>query len=130
VEDVELAAKYGAEAVILSNHGGRSLDFSPPPIDVLYELRQTKPELLSEVEVWIDGGVRRGTDVVKGPSCSRPSHPPSRPSVTEPHPVSVPAAAALCLGAKAVGLGRSFLYGNATYGQEGAEKVIQSASLP
>ena len=66
VADVELAVKYGAEAVILSNHGGRSLDFSPPPIDVLYELQQTKPELLSQVEVWIDGGVRRGTDVVKG----------------------------------------------------------------
>lgn len=50
---------------------------SPPPIDVLYEMRQTKPELFSQVEVWIDGGVRRGTDVVKGWSSSRARAKPS-----------------------------------------------------
>lgn len=41
---------------------------SPPPIDVLYELRQTRPELFSEIEVWVDGGIRRGSDVLKGAS--------------------------------------------------------------
>lgn len=66
---------------MLSNHGGRSLDFAPAPIDILVELRQTRPDLLEKIEVYVDGGVRRGTDVIK----------------------------ALCLGAKAVGLGRPFL---------------------
>lgn len=81
VADVELAAQNGIKAVILSNHGGRSLDFSPAPIDVLIELRQTKPDLFNKVEIYVDGGVRRGTDVLK----------------------------AIALGATAVGLGRPFL---------------------
>ncbi|CDZ97051.1 l-mandelate dehydrogenase [Phaffia rhodozyma] len=97
VDDVETAASHGVQGVILSNHGGRSLDFSPAPIDVLYELRQTKPELFNKMDVYVDGGIKRGTDVLK----------------------------ALCLGAKAVGLGRPFLYGNGTYGQEGVSKVIE-----
>jgi hypothetical protein len=46
--------------------GFASITSSRPPIDVLYELRQTKPEVFSQLEVWVDGGVRRGTDVVKG----------------------------------------------------------------
>lgn len=66
---------------MLSNHGGRSLDFSPAPIDVLIELRQKRPDLFEKIDVYVDGGVRRGTDVLK----------------------------ALALGAKAVGLGRPFL---------------------
>lgn len=81
VEDVELAAKHGCQAVVLSNHGGRSMDYSPAPIDVLIELQQGRPDLLRTVDVLIDGGVRRGTDVLK----------------------------ALALGAKGVGLGRPFL---------------------
>lgn len=81
VEDVELAYKHGCSGVILSNHGGRSLDFAPAPIDVLIELQQRRPELLNKLDVYIDGGVRRGTDVLK----------------------------ALALGAKGVGLGRPFL---------------------
>lgn len=81
VEDVELAAKHGVEGVVLSNHGGRSLDFAPPAMDVLIELRQRRPDLFDKVEVYMDGGVRRGTDVLK----------------------------AVALGAKAVGLGRPFL---------------------
>jgi L-lactate dehydrogenase (cytochrome) len=55
---------------------------------VLYELRQKRPDLFDKVEVYVDGGVRRGTDVLK----------------------------ALCLGAKGVGLGRTFLFANGTYG--------------
>lgn len=81
IADVEEAAKRGVEGVVLSNHGGRSLDFSPAPIDVLIELRQKRPDLFEKIDVYVDGGVRRGTDVLK----------------------------ALALGAKAVGLGRPFL---------------------
>ncbi|QRV72946.1 FMN-dependent alpha-hydroxy acid dehydrogenase [Ceratobasidium sp. AG-Ba] len=88
VEDVELAAQHGVNAVLLSNHGGRQLDYAPAAIDVLYELRQKRPDLFDKMEIYVDGGVRRGTDVLK----------------------------AMCLGAKGVGLGRTFLFANGTYG--------------
>lgn len=98
VEDVEIAFdKYNVQGVILSNHGGRELDFSPAPMEVLYELRQRRPDLLKKHEVYIDGGVTRGTDVLK----------------------------ALCLGARGVGLGRAFLYANSVWGEEGCSRVIQ-----
>ncbi|CAE6488921.1 unnamed protein product [Rhizoctonia solani] len=97
VEDVELAAKHGVQAVLLSNHGGRQLDYAPAAIDILYELRQKRPDLFDKVEVYIDGGVRRGTDVLK----------------------------ALCLGAKGVGLGRTFLFANGTYGEKGVVKAVR-----
>ncbi|KAG8740090.1 Cytochrome b2, mitochondrial precursor [Ceratobasidium sp. 414] len=99
VEDAELAYEHGVEGIVLSNHGGRELDFSPPPIDILYELRQKRPDIFEDgrMEVFIDGGVRRGTDVLK----------------------------ALCLGAKAVGLGRPFLYANAAWGEEGVRRTVQ-----
>jgi isopentenyl diphosphate isomerase/L-lactate dehydrogenase-like FMN-dependent dehydrogenase len=76
---------------------------APASIDVLAELRQRRPDILDEkkLEIYIDGGVRRGTDVLK----------------------------ALCLGATAVGLGRPFLFGNAAYGEEGARHVISSKPL-
>ncbi|CAO1637087.1 unnamed protein product [Parajaminaea phylloscopi] len=96
VEDVELAAKHGVEVVILSNHGGRSLDFTRPAFDVLIELRQSAPHLFEKVEVWMDGGVRRGTDVVK----------------------------AVAVGAKAVGLGRTFLYAQSGFGQAGVQRAV------
>ncbi len=57
----------------------------------------TKPHLFDKLEVYVDSGVRRGTDVVK----------------------------ALALGATAVGLGRPFLYGNGTYGEDGCSKVYE-----
>ena len=72
---------------------------------ILQELRERRPDLLErdDFHVLIDGGVRRGTDVLK----------------------------ALCLGARAVGLGRPFLYANGVWGEEGARRVIQSEpSLP
>ncbi|CAE6497016.1 unnamed protein product [Rhizoctonia solani] len=99
VEDAEKAYEHGVEGIVLSNHGGRELDFSPAPIDVLYELRQKRPDIFKDgrMEVFIDGGVRRGTDVLK----------------------------ALCLGAKAVGLGRPFLYANAAWGEEGVRRCVQ-----
>ncbi|TFY67109.1 hypothetical protein EVJ58_g1834 [Rhodofomes roseus] len=66
VEDAEKAFdEYGVKAIILSNHGGRELDYSPAPMTVLYELYQQRPDLLRKHEVYIDGGVRRGTDVLK-----------------------------------------------------------------
>jgi len=82
VEDAVLAAEAGVEGILLSNHGGRQLSYSLPPIEVLHDIRLQRPDIFTKLEVYIDGGVQRGTDVVK----------------------------AVCLGAKAVGLGRPFLY--------------------
>lgn len=99
VEDVLLAIDHKVDAVVLSNHGGRQLDYSRAPIEVLADLMPVLRErkLDSKIEVYIDGGIRRGTDVVK----------------------------ALCLGAKGVGLGRPFLYANSGYGEKGVAKAIQ-----
>lgn len=97
VEDVELAVKHGVEGVVLSNHGGRSLEYAPAALDVLVELRQRRPDLFDKIEVFMDGGVRRGTDVLK----------------------------AVALGAKAVGLGRPFLYAQSGYGEAGVTRAIQ-----
>lgn len=64
VEDVLLAKQHGASGVFLSNHGGRQLDGSPPPLATLVRLRQEQPAVLDdpEFEVYIDGGVKRGTE--------------------------------------------------------------------
>lgn len=98
VEDAVRAAEMGVNAVVLSNHGGRQMEFSRAPIDVLAEVMPALRErnLHHQMEVYVDGGVRRGTDVLK----------------------------ALCLGAKGVGLGRSFLYANSCYGEKGVIKAI------
>ena len=98
VEDAILAFQYGCEGIYLSNHGGRQLDTSPPAMLTLLELRKHCPQLFTKMEVFLDGGIRRGTDVVK----------------------------ALCLGVKAVGLGRPFLYANTCYGLDGVLKAIES----
>ena len=99
-EDAYLAAKYAPQvkAIILSNHGGRALDTAPPAVHTLLEIRKYCPEVLSQIEVWVDGGIKRGTDIVK----------------------------ALCLGAKAVGVGRAALYGLGVRGQAGVERVFES----
>lgn len=98
-EDVVRAAKSGFDGAVISNHGGRQLEFAPPPIEVLaesmYHLR--KAGLHRKFEVYVDGGIRRGTDVMK----------------------------ALCLGAKGVGIGRPFLYAMSTYGEDGVRRAIQ-----
>lgn len=97
VEDIVKAAEVGANGVVLSNHGGRQLDFSRSPIEVLAEAHPVLEERnFKDFDVFVDGGIRRGTDVVK----------------------------ALCLGAKGVGLGRPFLYANSAYGKEGVQKAI------
>jgi len=98
-EDALLAVKYGVQGIILSNHGGRQLDFARSGIEILPEvmsaLRANGVE--NSLEVWVDGSVRRGSDIFK----------------------------AVALGAKAVGVGRPILYGLASYGQEGVERVIE-----
>lgn len=98
-EDVVMAAQMGVKAVVLSNHGGRQLDFSRPPLEVLAESKQMLKEkgLEDKIEIYLDGGIRRGSDIVK----------------------------ALCLGASGVGLGRPFLYAMAGYGEEGVVKAIK-----
>ncbi|ODA81792.1 hypothetical protein RJ55_00296 [Drechmeria coniospora] len=98
-EDAYLAAMHAPQvkAIILSNHGGRAMDTAPPPLHTLLEIRKYCPEVFDKVEVWLDGGIRRGTDVVK----------------------------ALCLGATAVGLGRAPLFGLGAGGQAGAERVLE-----
>ncbi|KAI9871141.1 MAG: hypothetical protein M1830_003277 [Pleopsidium flavum] len=97
--DAQRAMHEGLQGVVLSNHGGRSLDTSPPAILILLELQRCCPEVFERMEVYVDGGVRRGTDVLK----------------------------ALCLGATAVGIGRSFLYA-LNYGQDGVEHMIDRES--
>ena len=93
-DDCAKIMEYGVDGVVVSNHGGRQLDSSPPTIEVL-------PEIVAAVgdraEVFIDGGFRRGTDVVK----------------------------ALALGARAVLIGRPYLYGLAVGGQQGVERVLE-----
>jgi L-lactate dehydrogenase (cytochrome) len=92
-EDARLAVEHGVEAIIVSNHGGRQLDHAPTPVEVL-------PEVLDAVdgraEVILEGGIRRGSDVVK----------------------------AIALGAKAVSIGRPHLFGLAAGGQAGVEQAI------
>nr|XP_019012460.1 L-lactate dehydrogenase (cytochrome) [Kwoniella pini CBS 10737]OCF51241.1 L-lactate dehydrogenase (cytochrome) [Kwoniella pini CBS 10737] len=96
VEDAMKAAEMGVDAIYLSNHGGRALDGSPPAMYTLLEINKQCPQILKKCEVYLDGGCRRGTDVVK----------------------------ALCLGAKGVGMGRPFLY-SLTYGEEGVVHAIE-----
>ncbi|GAA6000038.1 hypothetical protein JCM10207_006024 [Rhodosporidiobolus poonsookiae] len=93
-EDAALAAHYGAQGIILSNHGGRQLSGAPSSLETLLEIRKFEPQVLKKLEVYCDGGFRRGTDVLK----------------------------AVALGAKAVGIGRPFMYSLA-FGDEGVNKV-------
>ncbi|CAG8952568.1 hypothetical protein HYFRA_00009674 [Hymenoscyphus fraxineus] len=98
-EDAYLASQYPqVKAVILSNHGGRALDTAPPAVHTLLEIRKFCPEVFGRLEVWVDGGIKRGTDVVK----------------------------ALCLGAKAVGVGRAALFGLGAGGTEGVHRTFES----
>jgi L-lactate dehydrogenase (cytochrome) len=98
-EDVRLAMEYGADAVMLSNHGGRSLDGAQASILVLLEVRKHCPEAFGKIQIFVDGGFERGSDILK----------------------------AIALGATAVGVGRPFLY-SLCYGQEGVEHLSQSTS--
>ncbi|KAL9115522.1 MAG: hypothetical protein Q9227_000843 [Pyrenula ochraceoflavens] len=94
--DAKRAMDYGLDGIMVSNHGGRNLDTSPPSILILLELHKNCPEIFDGgMEIYIDGGIRRGTDILK----------------------------CICLGAKGVSIGRSFLYA-AGYGQDGVESLI------
>ncbi|KAK3715186.1 hypothetical protein LTR37_007396 [Vermiconidia calcicola] len=95
-EDAKLAMDHSVDGIVLSNHGGRNLDYSPPAILLLLEMHKNCPEVFDRMEVYVDGGIRRGGDILK----------------------------ALCLGAKAVGIGRTFLY-SLNYGTEGAEHLVE-----
>jgi isopentenyl diphosphate isomerase/L-lactate dehydrogenase-like FMN-dependent dehydrogenase len=93
-EDAELAIEHGAAAVVVSNHGGRQLDGVPATLDALPEVAEA---VAGKVEVYLDGGIRRGTDVAK----------------------------ALAVGARAVLAGRAPVYGLAAAGEEGVRHVLQ-----
>jgi L-lactate dehydrogenase (cytochrome) len=91
--DAKIAASLGSDAVIISNHGGRQLDGAPATFRVLPEVVDAVGD---SVEVLLDGGVRRGSHVVK----------------------------AVALGARAVFIGRPYLYGLAAGGQAGVEHIL------
>jgi 4-hydroxymandelate oxidase len=93
-EDAVLAAEHGCDAVVVSNHGGRQLDRAVAPLDALPEVAEAVGD---RVEVLMDGGVRRGTDV----------------------------AIALALGARAVLVGRPVVWGLAAGGAEGVQHVLE-----
>lgn len=92
-EDAELAVEYGADGIIVSNHGGRAGESGRGTIDCLAEVVEGTR---GRIPVLMDGGVRRGTDVIK----------------------------ALALGASAVGIGRPYIWGLASFGQAGVERVL------
>jgi isopentenyl diphosphate isomerase/L-lactate dehydrogenase-like FMN-dependent dehydrogenase len=93
-EDALLAVEHGVAGIVVSNHGGRQLDGVPATIDVLAEIVDAAG---GRIEVLLDGGIRRGTDVVK----------------------------ALALGATAVLAGRAPLWGLAVAGEEGVRHVLE-----
>lgn len=100
-EDALLAFEAGVDGIYLSNHGGRQLDFAPSSLSTLLEIRAFCPEIIGKLHIYLDGGVRRGSDIIK----------------------------ALCLGATAVGLGRPFVYALGAYGQKGVERAIECESM-
>lgn len=91
--DVARAAEIGLDAVQLSNHGGRQLDHMLSPMDVLQESRQRVGD---GMEIYVDSGIRRGSDIVK----------------------------ALALGADACSIGRPYLYGLVAAGSQGVSRVL------
>jgi L-lactate dehydrogenase (cytochrome) len=93
-DDARRAVQTGFKAISISNHGGRQLDGSPAPLDCLTDIRSA---VGGDVDLVLDGGVRRGTDVLK----------------------------ALALGATAVSFARPYLYGLAAGGRQGAKRVVR-----
>jgi len=93
-DDARRAVECGADAIVVSNHGGRQLDGAPSSISVLPEIAS---RIGNDCEVWLDGGVRSGQDVLK----------------------------ALAFGARAVMVGRAFVYGLGAMGEAGVTKVLE-----
>jgi L-lactate dehydrogenase (cytochrome) len=98
-EDAAIAFEHKVNGIVLSNHGGRSQDTAQPPLLTLLEINRFAPHILGKhMEVFVDGGVRRGTDIIK----------------------------ALALGATAVGIGRPTLFSMAGgFGSYGVRRMIQ-----
>ena len=94
VEDAKLAVLSGADAIVVSNHGGRQLDGAQSSIKALPPIVEAVGD---KIEVWMDGGIRSGQDVLK----------------------------AWALGAKGTMIGRSWLYGLGAMGEEGVTKALQ-----
>lgn len=92
-DDARFAMEHGADGVIVSNHGGRASETGRGTMDILPEVVAA---VNGQIPVFVDGGFRRGSDVLK----------------------------ALALGARAVGIGRPYIWGLASFGQEGVEKVL------
>ncbi len=93
-EDAKRARDIGASAIMISNHGGRQLDSTPAPVDCIRPIRDAVGD---DLELIVDGGIRRGTHVLK----------------------------ALALGANACSIGRAYLYGLGSNGQKGVEQSIE-----
>lgn len=93
-EDALLAVRYGCDAIVVSNHGGRQLDHTLSAVEALEDVMRVVSR--GGIEVLVDGGITRGSDVFK----------------------------CLALGARAVGIGRPVLWGLAAYGERGVDKVI------
>ena len=92
-EDARAVVDAGADAVLVSNHGGRQLDRAPTPLE---QLPRVVEAVGDRAEVYLDGGVRNGADAV----------------------------AAVCLGARAVFVGRAYLYGLMAAGERGVQRVV------
>ena len=93
-EDARLCLEHGIDGILVSNHGGRATETGRATIEALPEV---VAEVGNRIPVFLDGGVRRGTDVFK----------------------------ALALGARAVGIGRPFLWGLGAFGQAGVDRVLE-----
>ncbi|TIC10775.1 WD40 repeat-like protein, partial [Wallemia mellicola] len=102
-QDAVIAAERGCAGIVLSNHGGRQLDMAPSGLEILPEVVEAlKARGLynpSKFEIYIDGGVRRASDILK----------------------------AVALGAKAVGIGRPFIYAYSAYGEDGSAVFLTSS---
>ncbi|MGA6101656.1 alpha-hydroxy acid oxidase [Psychrobacter pocilloporae] len=96
-EDAIMAARSGADALVVSNHGGRQLDGALSSISALADIVQAVQAENSDIEVWLDSGVRSGQDVLK----------------------------AIALGAKGTMIGRAFLYGLGAYGEDGVRRALE-----
>ncbi|MFN7857490.1 MAG: L-lactate dehydrogenase [Acidovorax sp.] len=96
-EDARHAVNSGADALLVSNHGGRQLDGAPSSIAALPGIKQAVQQMGGGIEVWMDGGIRSGQDVLK----------------------------ARALGAQGTLIGRSFLYGLGAYGEAGVTRALQ-----
>ncbi|MEU8991870.1 alpha-hydroxy acid oxidase [Streptomyces sp. NPDC048558] len=92
-EDARDVVKHGADAVLLSNHGGRQLDRAPTPLELLPRVRD---EIQEEAEIWLDGGILSGADIV----------------------------AAIARGADACLVGRAYLYGLMAGGERGVRRAV------